>query len=482
MSPISKRLVTKDEEVAIFLHLMAPQDHVQRLGLIKVCELLQSGRLFGNNSVHHAVRGFVFGSPEETERWALKALVEFRNPGDFDLVRSRLEAKPVSIENLSWTIAAFFATANQEQIEQAFADRLISRDGLSLLAYNFTGQPPRDEFSGLLIDIDKADALELKWGCLCFATGRTKGDIFNPRFNQIEQLGALNGHDDEDVAQYSVYAMVRLPGVSVGELTIPLHQIGSKPAGLRKWSYRLLTKTPDQVGQNLDFVQQVARFESSVKAQEGLALGLVDVWVDGLDFVTVDWIGRQPEERVENALLSHMARQSTRSPAYSEIVIKRFSEAAPDGLRRGQLMASAAGTPLYGELQRQVIAEGDMLDMFGFSQKEVLQVTGNNNMIFTGGVNQLAGVSAGGNASAERTQQTNQEVLEQVRRLVEQARPERSAASNVVVSEADRFFASPGPEAGKSLGQALLAWGGGVLGTAANLATIAEYLGSWGAS
>lgn len=143
---------------------MSPLGHVQRLGLIKVCELLQARRFFTTNSVHHSVRGFVFGVAEETERWALKAIVEFRDPADFELIKSKLQAAPISLENLSWTVAAFFATANDQQIEEAFASKLISADALALLAHTFTGGPLRDELADISIDIDNADPLELKWG------------------------------------------------------------------------------------------------------------------------------------------------------------------------------------------------------------------------------------------------------------------------------------------------------------------------------
>lgn len=106
-------------------------------------------------------------------------------------------------------------------------------------------------------------------------------------------------------------------------------------------------------------------------------------------------------------------------------------------------------------------------------------MNGNNNIILSGGNNQATGLATGGSVSVERVSQTLNippERVEELKAIVERAREDASPEAKVVVEQADRFFAEPSSDTGRSLGGALLALGGTALGRAADFATVADYL------
>ena len=98
------QFVEEDEELSLRLLLNSQNENDIRFGLRRVCELYQKGtRLRAPQDVRVLIRHFVFDPQRRVDviRWALKALVEFRDPSDFDLVHSRLINAPADYESFS---------------------------------------------------------------------------------------------------------------------------------------------------------------------------------------------------------------------------------------------------------------------------------------------------------------------------------------------------------------------------------------------
>lgn len=474
MRSASNRLVSRDEELSIRLLLLSPEEHYRKLGLMQICELLQSRRFFRDNAIHHDVRGFVFDRSVEVERWALKALAEFKDPNDADLILSRITNPHSDDENFSWAVAAFFAAAREGQIDSAIQRRLIPINGLTLLASSFT-RLRHDRFKAITINIENATALELKWACLCFGMGRVSGAVFDPRFDQLDQLSMLNVHDDEEVAQYSVYAMVRMREATFRNLQIPMQDIAGKPEGVRKWSYRLFAQHQDNVRTEIDFFQDAARYDEGVRAQEGLAIGIYDIWIDGIETITVDWLSRGIDERVVRALLAHMARNAEQSDAYQEVVRSRFAQFPRDGLQRSQILAAASGKPIYADLHRIAATESGIADLFQFDRGALI-VT--NNIKIEGDGNVIGAVAAGGDATATNVKQKiveNGDQMLMIQELVEAAKKDRSREAQLVAQEGDRFLRVQDRESAASLLGALKDWKEAVA-ISANAASILGFL------
>lgn len=427
------KLISREEELSLRLLLMSPRETEIKLGLIRICEFYQGGQFFKQaKDIHHTVRGFIYDSRIEVERWALKALVEFRDRSDIDLIRSRLKSPSGDPENFSWTVSAFFAAASEDDINQAIEQKLIPSDGITMLACHYAGRSKIARGRFPFIDIERADSLTLKWATLAIGIGRAKG-IFLPKFDEAEQLVALNGHDDPMVCQYSIYAMVRSQRLGFSHCLVKLHNLNSQPKNVRKWLYRLACKDRSFIVANCDAVADIIRYETDPRAREGMALGLRPVWFDGLETISSDWLSREADPGCAAAILEHMGRHSDNVPLYGEIVRDRFATARSDDLLRSRLVNAAAGTRLYAELQRIKIGEEIVPDLFGGEGKFI--VVNNTQNFNNSGPVSIGANAVGGKASNDGDQTINflqdQRTLLQTLRAAAVVEPNKAPAGTV---------------------------------------------------
>jgi hypothetical protein len=411
---MKKRIVTlipPDEELTIRLLIVSQNDLQVRLGLIRLCECYQKGlRLKNPQDIRDKLRSVIFDKhfPEQA-RWALKIIAEMRNPEDHDILRARLKEPPDQpayyAENLAWTVVAFHAVSNEQQIHDAYERGVINRDSVALIAHELA------EIDGLLpsdlprINIQKADDVLLKCACVCMATSRNKRGVFDPKFKQEEQLVALNQHHAAEVSQYSIYAMFRLPRLQFKDLGFRLDQLPGKPLEVRRWAYRLLSKQQSSLVKNQDLFEEIIRTDRDGGALEGLALGLREMWYDGIERPIVDWYQSQYEERVQVALLEHMARQSDRSSSYSDFVIDRYRNGATS-LLQARLKEAATTTALYGKLQ---VLDDELVNRQGSLFVNVSDGgtfnMAKNTQIFTGGNVNIGVNTVGGNSISNKVDQ-----------------------------------------------------------------------------
>ncbi len=399
----------KDEELTIRLLLSSPNEIQVRLGLIRLCETYQRGAvLLRTQDIREKLHSFIFQKYQpERARWALKILAEMRNPEDYDILLARHKTSPDSehffVENRAWTIVALHAVATEDQIATAYENGTLDRDEIALIAYELAEIPgllPRDLPR---INIQRANDVLLKCACVCMATGRNKRAIFDPKFKQDEQLIALNDHHVAEVAQYSIYAMWRSPRLTFDRLGFTLDTLQVRPPDVRRWAYRLLCKQQKSVSKNRDLFQQIIKSESDGAALEGLALGLRDLWYDGIEVSMVDWFNSEQDERVKFAILEHMAKQSDHSPSYADMVIETYRKDSLSVLK-ARIKEAAATTALYSKLERF----DEMLD-----NQTQLFVAGDlfvtkNTQKFTGGQVNIGVNTIGGNSTGNKVDQSIQ--------------------------------------------------------------------------
>lgn len=451
--------ISREEELSLRFLLMSSREPEIKLGLIRICELYQGGQHFRQaGEIHHTVRGFVYDSRVEVERWALKALVEFRDHSDAELIRSRLTTPSGDAENFSWAVSAFFAAASEDQINQAIEQKLVPSDGITMLACHYAGRSKIARGRFPFIDIQRADVLTLKWATLAIGIGRAKG-IFLPQFDEAEQLIALNDHDDPMVCQYSIYAMVRSKKLGFSHSLIKLQDLNNQPRNVRKWLYRLVCKDGRFVMKNCDVVGDIIRCEIDPRAREGLALGLRPIWFDGLETISADWLSRESDLGCQAGILEHMGRHADRVPMYGEIVRDRFTSARFDDLLRSRLQSAAAGTDLYADLQRIKIREEMTPDLFGGAGGTF--VVNNQNFNNSGPV--IIGANAVGGDARNQVNQTIT-LTPQERALIvtlrEVAVPASHRAPSGTINAAESFLENPTTGGATRLLEKAKAWAG----------------------
>ena len=397
----------RDEELTIRLLLMSTNDLQIKLGLIRLCEAYQRGQqLNQQHDIRARLRSFIFEEKKpEIARWALKILAEMRNPDDYHILLARLKAPPDNqqyfAENHAWTVVAFHAVANSTQVIEAYESGVLNKDAISLIAHELAEVPGLIPGDFPRVNIQKADPVLLKCACVCMATSRNNRNIYDPKFKQTEQLVALNSHDVAEVAQYSIYAMWRMPQIKFGQLGFAPHTLLSRPKDVRRWTYRLLTKQQKEFFRNRDFFEDILVREIDATALEGLALGTRDVWYDGIEIPVIDCFNSAQDDRVKNAILEHMARQSDHCSSYPELVVETYRNNASQVLK-ARIKEAAATTALYGKLEQLDDAANRQPNFIFEGELHVTKITQN----FSGGHNVIGVNTLGGDSKDNNVKQS----------------------------------------------------------------------------
>jgi hypothetical protein len=266
-------------------------------------------------------------------------------------------------EVLSWAVAAIFAITNDEDALRILRSHGIALNGALLLASAQHAAKLREMLSSHRVDIDNDSALELRLASLLLGFDIAPEHMFSDHHENRSVVGELNRHPDNLVAQYSVWAIRENPALGLSDLGFPLKDIESRPANVRSWTYQLVSRDTDSFDDNLDLLE-CAAFDDESKAREGMAIGIRERWVDGMDYIIIDWTARENDVATMSYLYEHMAAQSDQSPAYSELIRRIYADAKYNALQRAQLEVAASGTSLYSEMQRIQIEERRQQDMF----------------------------------------------------------------------------------------------------------------------
>jgi len=99
-------------------------------------------------------------------------------------------------------------------------------------------------------------------------------------------------------------------------------------AHVRRWFYRLLTKSPTAVLANSDFLKARIDNESDAIAREGLAIGLSSHFLDEFADIMLDWFLSEEDQLVSLALAPHFAAFAGRHSDYEDLVSLRLSNEA----------------------------------------------------------------------------------------------------------------------------------------------------------
>ena len=353
------RIISKDESDFIYFQLLQNTESGEvKAGLQRLCAHYDHGRRLADPHKHRlVVRAHLLDVSIIIRRWAYKAIARIGNRDDVATLISRMKEEG-DIENQTWAMAATITLSRDRQVRQICLETGLQEDLPFILAARLfaherwlrSNNPPNS------INIERAAPLTLKWASLLAGYGRAPPNLFHPHFENRILLGKLNSHSTPEVSEYSVWALWQHPGYQVDDLGIGLDSIERHPENVRRWINRLLTKGPEFFAGELDLFDDL-RHDRGMKAREGLALGLRELFVPEIDKHVLDWHDNESEEAVRDLLLEHMAYNADASADYGDIVEQYYQGAGPGSGVRKRLLSASARKPLYSSLRRIEIRE-----------------------------------------------------------------------------------------------------------------------------
>jgi len=267
----------------------------------------------------------------------------------------------------------------------------IPMDGAALLAAVQQSDVFLNDLSKCGVDPSNADEFDLRLAMIVVGLGKAPEHLFNSRHLNGDVLGSLNLHDDHSIAQYSVWALRENPRYGLPQLKIPLHDTNAQPSNVRSWIYQLVTADAPTADENRDYVFGAAN-DNEARARLGLAVGIRQLYLNGLDDVAMRWLENEADPEIKRALLEHMAAHAEVGNGYRDAVVESFRREPVGSMERWRLRAASQGTKLFGELYN-LDRQSESLSLFGE------EVMGGSSVVNISGQNVNIGIVAGRNAN-----------------------------------------------------------------------------------
>lgn len=366
---------------------------LQKRTLQRLCEWYEQGRILANAPAIQPLLHSLMGSQHVlVRRWAIKALALIGHPDDFQRIVDRLKVEE-DVEAQTWGVTGLVKHARDRGLKEICEMAGLPNSAAITLAARLYAPDSwiADHTEQPRISLGD-DQLTLKWAVFLIGYGRAPEDLFHPRFSNEVFLGELNAHDAPEISEYSVWALWERPDFGAAFSKIPLIDAKKHQESVRKWLYRLATKSPDQAGLDPDTLSAL-RSDDSSRAREGLAQGVVDLEPAMFGRTVLDWYAIEPDPQVQENLLVSMAAASARDIDYADAVQERFGREQPDSLLRRRLLAASVNQPLFGDLRQRHAQDA--------IARQGLLAYGNQNVII-GDVN-VSGptLNIGGNLNAQ---------------------------------------------------------------------------------
>jgi hypothetical protein len=260
-------------------------------------------------------------------------------------------------------MAALVSLTNEAETEGYLKQIGVDLDGAVLLAAAQQAPGYKGQLADRRVSIDSASPSELRLASVLVGLDKAPEHLFTINFPNSEVIGALSTHDDRQVAQYAAWSVSENSNLHLGHLGISPNEICEKGEDVRKYGYRLLAADDATAERYRELIAE-ASFDESGKAREGLAIGLLNAFCDGLEEITSEWISRESEQVVVDALLDHFVENSERCSAYKELARDAYREAGVGSILRAKLEARAEGKRIYSDFRRIGIdsANSDLFD------------------------------------------------------------------------------------------------------------------------
>ena len=364
MKPGWKGHISDQEAAYIRLQLDHVDPKIKESGLERLCSLYRAGFRFRvPHEIRQLLNALLYNPSENVRRWALNsiALVGTR----VDNLQATLDAVNRDRANsdiLGAGIAALVSLTGPDDLPGFLHSIDIPLEGAPLLAAAQQTEAFHRALGAGVVDPDKSAAPELRLASVLVGLRKAPENLFSRDHPNSAVIGALNRHDDRHVAQYSVWAICESDDLGLSHLGISLPDIERLPANVRGWVYQLIASNESDAQACREYLL-LGSADTAEDGRQGVARGLFRTYFDGLQEITLDWLGDDVSSEVRALLLDHMAANVVRCPAYRDSVITAYTAASSGSLARSRLEAAAQGMPIYPELRR-ISIQSDNLSLF----------------------------------------------------------------------------------------------------------------------
>lgn len=254
--------------------LDSDDEKYEKKGLQDLCELLEKGYMLNEvnrKGLYIRLSKFQKSNSTLVRRWLYKSIGLLNERDYVPFLTSQLSGIEEDSENKSWIVAALYHLTEKEKASKIIYNSQISFNALLSAGFYEPIFLPRKkkEIKKLL---DSNDTLSLKWFSLLYGNSLDKFQIDKSKLKDF--LTRLNKHEDNKVAEYSIWALHKSEQGRFTDCTILPHEISNHQPNIRRWLYRLITKDMKSIVLNYDLVKTAIVNESDTSAREGLATGL----------------------------------------------------------------------------------------------------------------------------------------------------------------------------------------------------------------
>lgn len=335
----------------------------RRKALQEISRLYRAGARFNAENleaIETIIDGLLLQSNQDKKvvRWSLNALAQ--------LGRRQISGNPAMLALKHYDGDPEITAAGIAALSSMYAGRLEEIDlfrssdpCLRTLAALQNTDPKYLDLSSIRIDIDKAHKEILKLALITIGLNKDIENLFHPKHGNGTIVRQLGAYPDDIVVQYSVWSIIENRRLDISDLGVKVHPIDALPTNVQSKVMQLIAMRESDYERRHALMLD-GPYLPSVEAREGMARGLLTTYYDGLEAITIDWMGREVVDYVKALLAQHFARFSNSCLLYEDECLRLFDA---DPAIRDHLLLGAEGRPLYRELRKRSI-EPDILDLF----------------------------------------------------------------------------------------------------------------------
>lgn len=396
------QFLSEQDERALLEMLLNPEAETKKTALQRLCDLRRAGFVMRQPHAFRVILGGLLNNESaKVVRWTFAALSRMGSSNEIGPIADALDRHRDDPLAFYTGVTALFAVTPAEQASAILRAKKIDRTDEVVLASLQLSDALRDELKDIRIDPDRKPPHMLVLALLLMGLERIPENFFSAHADNADVVGSLNGHDDDLVAQYSVWSLSENSGLGFANLRVPLEDVAARAPNIRARVYTLVAQDPETPARRRDFIQS-ATLDRDAEARRGLARGLRGMFFPGLENFVLEWFAEETAPSNQQLLLEHMASVAGECPAYVSLVREAYWSAEPGNLTCARLEA-AAGTTMRDEFRKLAFARQnlDSQDREKSVGPEVIVVTqeisisGSNNTI-----GNLVGVGSNNTGSA----------------------------------------------------------------------------------
>lgn len=276
---------------------------------------------------------------EKVCRWAFNALAQVGEAADVALMLQPWKDNRDDQQVFAAGLTTLAHLLERESLLSVLKSAQVELDAGVLMSLGQQTSSFEAELRQVRVNLDRATLIELTQATLLIGLNKAPDTLFSGRFPIADVIGDLNTHPDQIIAQYSFWATVEHPGLSLNHVRVAPAEFPKLPPNVQSWAYRTLTKSGALAVQHYEAIVNASESKFEV-VREGVAIGLRRIYYDSLDVTVADWLLEEPCNDVKDALLEHMATHIVKSSAYRDEVLKAYREAAVGSILRSRLEAA----------------------------------------------------------------------------------------------------------------------------------------------